>query len=108
MKTFHPIVIKEFTPLTELEMKKVFGGSGETGSGVQVCRTENAQCTKVFTYKPADDNSPSESDKVPGKCVTASGTFGGDKGYVCTCSTSGVANPNYSGTVTTSHDCASI
>lgn len=32
MKKFHPIVIKEYTPLTEPEMKNIFGGSGESGS----------------------------------------------------------------------------
>lgn len=109
MKKFHPIVIKEYAPLTELEMKNVFGGSGESGeSGLQVCRTENAMCTKTFTYTPLDPNKPVESDKAAGKCVTITGTSNGDSGYFCTCSSDAIANPNYSGTVSISHDCKII
>ncbi len=59
MKKFKPIQIKEYTPLTEPEMKSIFGGSGESGETGEKCRMPGATCMITFSHKNPGDNSSS-------------------------------------------------
>lgn len=68
-----PLEIREFTPLSNLEMKQIFGGSGTTGSGQKKCAVEGQKCVITYTYKTQEGNAPVQTTQIPveGTCHTS-------------------------------------
>ncbi len=72
-----PIQIKEYTPLTEPEMKSIFGGSGENDdSGKYACSTEGSYCNIKYEFSSEDNTlAPPSTLIVSGICTTESGSY---------------------------------
>ncbi len=96
-----PIQIKDYTPLTEPEMKKVFGGSGEDGESGEVWCQTGAPCHIVVSEAP-----DKPTVQIAGTCnVTyTSGIGGNGSNYSykrCSCS----VNVPLSGTIIGNDPC---
>ena len=71
MRKSKPIEIKEYRPLTELEMKNVFGGSGESGDSGGKCKNPGAPCMITFSHKnPGAGSSAPLPPPLTGTCRT--------------------------------------
>lgn len=84
MKKFMPLQIREYKPLSELEMKNIFGGSGESETGSKKCAIEGQNCVVTYSYNiQTQPNTPVETIKVPvsGTCHTSGSVVTVPAGY---------------------------
>ncbi len=101
MKRMKPIQIKEFTPLTEPEMKSIFGGSGESGeSGEAWCLT-GRPCNISISESP-----DKPSVQIAGVCrVTYTSGMGRNVSNISNSSCNCSVNAPLSGTIIGNDPC---